>query len=90
MTVNLGFSGRRRYFSFKLLLSYPHEAEWTPIENHYFSDTLVAPGIEPETFGFFSKVLWPLDHRGGPLISIAGLNQFDLVFISRMTLYLNK
>jgi hypothetical protein len=34
-------------FSFKYLLSYPHEAEWTPFQTHYFSENLVAPGIEP-------------------------------------------
>jgi hypothetical protein len=27
-------------------LSYPHEAEWTPFQTHYFSENLVAPGIE--------------------------------------------
>jgi hypothetical protein len=24
-----------------------NEAEWTPFQTHYFSDNLVAPGIEP-------------------------------------------
>jgi hypothetical protein len=24
-----------------------HEAEWTPFQTHYFSENLVAPGIEP-------------------------------------------
>jgi hypothetical protein len=28
----------------------PHEAEWAPFQTHYFSENLVAPGIEPETF----------------------------------------
>jgi hypothetical protein len=26
----------------------PNEAEWTPFQNHYFSENLVAPGMEPE------------------------------------------
>jgi hypothetical protein len=26
-------------------------AEWTPFQTHYFSEKLVAPGIEPETSG---------------------------------------
>jgi hypothetical protein len=30
----------------KQLLNYPHEAEWTPFQTHYFSEDLVAPGIE--------------------------------------------
>jgi hypothetical protein len=28
------------------LLSCTHEAEWTPFQTHYFSENLVAPGIE--------------------------------------------
>jgi hypothetical protein len=34
-------------FSFKELLSCTHEVEWTPFQTHYFSENLVAPGIEP-------------------------------------------
>jgi hypothetical protein len=34
-------------FSSKLFLSCTHEAEWTPFQTHYFSENLVAPGIEP-------------------------------------------
>jgi hypothetical protein len=44
---NLGFPDWSRYFSFKQLLSCIHEAEWTPFQTHYFSENLVAPGIEP-------------------------------------------
>jgi hypothetical protein len=34
--------------SFKYLLNYHHEAEWTPFQTYYFSEkNLVAPGIEP-------------------------------------------
>jgi hypothetical protein len=29
------------------LLSRTHEAEWTPFQTHYFSENLVAAGIEP-------------------------------------------
>jgi hypothetical protein len=35
--------------SLKYLLNYPHEAEWTPFQTNYFSENLVAPGIEPGT-----------------------------------------
>jgi hypothetical protein len=31
------------------LVSYTHEAEWTPFQTHYFSENLVAPGIEHGT-----------------------------------------
>jgi hypothetical protein len=34
-------------FSFKYLLNCTHEAEWTPFKTHYFSENLVALGIEP-------------------------------------------
>jgi hypothetical protein len=44
----LGFLDRNRYFFFKQLLDCTHEAEWTPFKTHYFSENLVAPGIEPE------------------------------------------
>jgi hypothetical protein len=38
---------RGRYFFFQVALQ-AHEAEWTPFQTHYFSENLVAPGIEPE------------------------------------------
>jgi hypothetical protein len=44
--VNLSFLDWSRYFSFKLLLNYPHEVEWTPFQTHCYSENLVAPGIE--------------------------------------------
>jgi hypothetical protein len=40
----LGFIDRSRYFFFQVA---PHEVEWTPFHIHYFSENLVAPGIEP-------------------------------------------
>jgi hypothetical protein len=55
MTVSFGFLDRSRYFPFKELLNYPHEAEWTPFQTHYFSENLVAPGIEPRTSGFVAR-----------------------------------
>jgi hypothetical protein len=53
--INLGFLDRSRYFSFKHLLSCPHEAEWTPFEIRCFSENLVAPGIEPGTSGHVAR-----------------------------------
>jgi hypothetical protein len=50
MAVNVGFIDQRRYFSIQLL-SYPHEAEWTPYQTHYYQENLVAPGIESGTSG---------------------------------------
>jgi hypothetical protein len=43
------FLDRSRYYSLKKLLNYPHEAEWTAFQSHYFSENLVEPGIEPGT-----------------------------------------
>jgi hypothetical protein len=48
--VNLSFLDRSRYFSFKNLLIYPHEAEWTPFQTHCYTENLVAPRIEPGTY----------------------------------------
>jgi hypothetical protein len=39
------------------LLSYTLEAEWTPIQTHYFSESLVALGIEPGIFGSVARTL---------------------------------
>jgi hypothetical protein len=33
---------------YSIFLSCTDEAEWTPFQTHYFSENLVAPGIEPE------------------------------------------
>jgi hypothetical protein len=38
-------------FSFKYLLNFAHEAEWTPFQTPYFSEYLVNPGIELGTSG---------------------------------------
>jgi hypothetical protein len=45
----LGFLDRSRYFSFQVAPHCTHEAERTPFQTHYFSESLVAQGIEPET-----------------------------------------
>jgi hypothetical protein len=55
MVVNLGFLDRIRYFSFKYLLYYPYEAEWTQFQTHYFSENLVALRIEPQIFGSVAR-----------------------------------
>jgi hypothetical protein len=47
--VNLSSLNRSRYFSFKYLLIYPHEAEWIPSQTHCYSENMVAPGTEPGT-----------------------------------------
>jgi hypothetical protein len=47
--VKFGFLDRNLYFSFKSLLNYPHEAEWTPFQTHYYSEKLVEPRIEAGT-----------------------------------------
>jgi hypothetical protein len=49
VSTSLSLIGRKALFSLKLRLSYPHEAEWTPFQDHHFSEYLVAPGIEPGT-----------------------------------------
>jgi hypothetical protein len=42
--------------SLKQFLSYPHEAEWTPFQTHYFSEKLVTPEIEPRTSGSVTRI----------------------------------
>jgi hypothetical protein len=55
MAVNFGLLDQSCYFSFKYLLNYPHKAEWTPFQTHYFSENLVVPGIEPGTSGSVAR-----------------------------------
>jgi hypothetical protein len=55
-------------FSIKYLHNYPHEAEWTPFQTHYFSKNLVAPGIEPGTSGSVTR---NSDHSELLLVSLA-------------------
>jgi hypothetical protein len=40
--------------------SYPHEAEWTPFQTHYFSEILIALGIE---LGISGSVARNSDHN---------------------------
>jgi hypothetical protein len=56
MAVNFGFLDQSRYFSFSYLLSYPHKAEWTTFQTHHFSESLVAPEIEPMTSGSLATI----------------------------------
>jgi hypothetical protein len=49
MAVDLSFLDRSRYFTLELLLIYPHKAEWTSFQTHYYTENLVVPGIEPGT-----------------------------------------
>jgi hypothetical protein len=43
----LGFLDRSRYFFFQVAPHVSHEVEWTPFQTHYFSENVVALGIEP-------------------------------------------
>jgi hypothetical protein len=43
------------HFSFKELLSYPHDGEWTPFDTHYCSENLIVPEIEPGTSGSVTR-----------------------------------
>jgi hypothetical protein len=36
-------------------LNRTHEAEWTPFQTHYFSENLLAPGIERGTSGSVAR-----------------------------------
>jgi hypothetical protein len=47
----LDFLDRNRYFSSNWLLNCTQEAEWIPFQTHYFSENLVASGIDSWTSG---------------------------------------
>jgi hypothetical protein len=54
--LNSNFLDRSRYFSFKQLFIYPHEAEWTPFQTQCYAENLVAPGIELRTSGLSVRI----------------------------------
>jgi hypothetical protein len=43
----VGFLDQSRYFFFQIAPHCTQETEWTPFQTHYFSENLVALGIEP-------------------------------------------
>jgi hypothetical protein len=43
------------------------EAEWTLFQTHYFSENLIAPGIEPVTSGSVAR---NSDHQTTEVVSI--------------------
>jgi hypothetical protein len=53
--VHISFLDPSRYFSFKKLLIYPHEVEWTPFQTHCYSENLVVPEIELGTSGSVAR-----------------------------------
>jgi hypothetical protein len=63
MAVNLGFLDPELLIfhssSFSIILTSARKTEWTPFQTHYFSENLVAPGIEP---GFSGSVAKNSDH----------------------------
>jgi hypothetical protein len=46
MAIFSDFQSEAAIFSFKQLLNCTREAEYTPFQNHYFSENLVVPKIE--------------------------------------------
>jgi hypothetical protein len=51
----LGILQQSLYYFFQVVPQCTHEAEWTPFQTHYFSENLVALGIEPETSEYVAR-----------------------------------
>jgi hypothetical protein len=51
----LSFLDRSRYYFFQIAPHCTHEAEWTPFQTHYFSENVVAPGIELRASGSVAR-----------------------------------
>jgi hypothetical protein len=49
--VNLGFIDLSSYISINWAINNPHEAEFTSLEFHYFSEKAIVHRIVPETLG---------------------------------------
>jgi hypothetical protein len=59
----LDFLDRGSYFFFQVAPQFTHEAEWTPFQNHYFSENMVAPGIEPGLLDLYPGTLTTIQQR---------------------------
>jgi hypothetical protein len=51
----LGFLDRSHYYLFQVPPQFTHEAERTPFQTNYFSENLLARGIEPEISGSVAR-----------------------------------
>jgi hypothetical protein len=58
MVVNLSFLDRSRYFSFRYLLIYAHEAKWTLFQTHCYAENSVVPGNRTQDLWLSSQELW--------------------------------
>jgi hypothetical protein len=54
---------RSRYFFFQVAPQCTHRAEYTPFQTHYFSENLVAPGIEPGPLDLWPETLTTIPQR---------------------------
>jgi hypothetical protein len=66
----LGFLDRRCYFSFHIAPQLYSEAEWTPFQTHYFSENLVAQGIEHGPLDLYPGTLTTRPQRQSPVFYI--------------------
>jgi hypothetical protein len=56
--------------SLKELPDYPHETEWTLFQTHYFSENLLAPGIETGISGSVARnPVRKIPHKNNNFIS---------------------
>jgi hypothetical protein len=53
--VNLSFLGQTRYFISQAAPQLSCEVEWTSFQTHYYSENLLALGIEPGTSGAVAR-----------------------------------
>jgi hypothetical protein len=53
----VGFLDAAVIFSINYILNCTYEAEWTPFQTYYFSENLVAQGIEPEPLDMLPGIL---------------------------------
>jgi hypothetical protein len=79
MSIDLGFLDRNRCFSLKWLLSYQHEAEWTLLQTHYFSENLVASEFKSMTSESVARNSLLLDHRGSQIDFSSGSVRFRTI-----------
>jgi hypothetical protein len=63
------------------LLSCTHEAEWIPFQTQYFSEHLLAPGIEPGTSGYVAR---NSDHQTAEAVRYAAVSVDKAGYVSAL------
>jgi hypothetical protein len=86
--VNLSFLDQSRYFSFKLLLIYPHTRWLDPVPDPLLLRKSGSAGNRIQDPWVCSQELW-LDHRGGPRRNLASTIIYSFFIFGQWKIFLS-